>query len=278
MASGASRDSPGSQVPPMPGNTLHCRFEAPPPSSSSTKRCNQTHPATVQLGPRPSLPSFSPRFPPGPGPASAWVGTIRPFLPGSAPPYSTPLLRLVQSESSLQVSPPRPRPRSGQTRHLPRRPRPGHAPRVWRNRPAAYGRRLSQLRPSGAPPHLASSPRGSGRRIPRLGRARGAAAMAVTAEGARRKERVLCLFDVDGTLTPARQVRASTIGSSGRECHVDTGGRMWGLQWCDRRVPETECAIQRHPAPVTPGAPTGSDGHLSPHVTTRGSARPRSAG
>lgn len=134
MASGASRDSPGSQVPPMLGNTLHCRFEAPPPSSSSTKRCNQTHPATVQLGPRPSLPSFSSRFPPGPGPASAWVGTIRPFLPGSAPPYSTPLLRLVQSESSLQVSPPRPRPCSGQTHHLPRRPRPGHAPRVWRNR------------------------------------------------------------------------------------------------------------------------------------------------
>ncbi|KAF6121106.1 phosphomannomutase 1 [Phyllostomus discolor] len=29
--------------------------------------------------------------------------------------------------------------------------------------------------------------------------------MAVTTEGARRKERVLCLFDVDGTLTPARQ-------------------------------------------------------------------------
>ncbi|XP_047418075.1 phosphomannomutase 1-like [Sciurus carolinensis] len=29
--------------------------------------------------------------------------------------------------------------------------------------------------------------------------------MAVTAEGARRKERVLCLFDVDRTLTPARQ-------------------------------------------------------------------------
>ncbi|XP_023487490.1 phosphomannomutase 1 isoform X6 [Equus przewalskii] len=30
--------------------------------------------------------------------------------------------------------------------------------------------------------------------------------MAVAAEGARRKERVLCLFDVDGTLTPARQM------------------------------------------------------------------------
>nr|XP_045008322.1 phosphomannomutase 1 isoform X2 [Jaculus jaculus] len=29
--------------------------------------------------------------------------------------------------------------------------------------------------------------------------------MAVSAEGARRKERILCLFDVDGTLTPARQ-------------------------------------------------------------------------
>ncbi|XP_026335325.1 phosphomannomutase 1 isoform X1 [Ursus maritimus] len=29
--------------------------------------------------------------------------------------------------------------------------------------------------------------------------------MAVSAEGARRRERVLCLFDVDGTLTPARQ-------------------------------------------------------------------------
>uniref|UniRef100_A0A2I3TB30 Phosphomannomutase n=1 Tax=Pan troglodytes TaxID=9598 RepID=A0A2I3TB30_PANTR len=29
--------------------------------------------------------------------------------------------------------------------------------------------------------------------------------MAVTAQAARRKERVLCLFDVDGTLTPARQ-------------------------------------------------------------------------
>ncbi|XP_008989117.1 phosphomannomutase 1 isoform X2 [Callithrix jacchus] len=29
--------------------------------------------------------------------------------------------------------------------------------------------------------------------------------MAVTPQGARRKERVLCLFDVDGTLTPARQ-------------------------------------------------------------------------
>ncbi|EDL04542.1 phosphomannomutase 1, isoform CRA_a [Mus musculus] len=29
--------------------------------------------------------------------------------------------------------------------------------------------------------------------------------MAVAVEGARRKERILCLFDVDGTLTPARQ-------------------------------------------------------------------------
>ncbi|EDM15686.1 phosphomannomutase 1, isoform CRA_d [Rattus norvegicus] len=29
--------------------------------------------------------------------------------------------------------------------------------------------------------------------------------MAAAVEGARRKERILCLFDVDGTLTPARQ-------------------------------------------------------------------------
>lgn len=44
--------------------------------------------------------------------------------------------------------------------------------------------------------------------------------MAVTAEGARRRERVLCLFDVDGTLTPARQVgRDPPFGSSGGECN-----------------------------------------------------------
>ncbi|XP_011528533.1 phosphomannomutase 1 isoform X3 [Homo sapiens] len=35
--------------------------------------------------------------------------------------------------------------------------------------------------------------------------------MAVTAQAARRKERVLCLFDVDGTLTPARQSLRSLI-------------------------------------------------------------------
>lgn len=44
--------------------------------------------------------------------------------------------------------------------------------------------------------------------------ARGATAMAVAVEGARRKERILCLFDVDGTLTPARQVRAPRFRSS----------------------------------------------------------------
>lgn len=35
--------------------------------------------------------------------------------------------------------------------------------------------------------------------------------MAVSVEGTRRKERILCLFDVDGTLTPARQVRAAEL-------------------------------------------------------------------
>lgn len=116
----ASPDSPGSEVPPTPGNAQHCQFEALPPSSPSTKRCNHNHPAMVQLGPRPSLPSSSPHFPPGPGLASVWVGTIRPFLLVSAPPYSTPLLRLIQSELSLQV---RPRPA-----HAPPTPRPAPAP------------------------------------------------------------------------------------------------------------------------------------------------------
>lgn len=46
--------------------------------------------------------------------------------------------------------------------------------------------------------------------------------MAVTAEGARRKERVLCLFDVDGTLTPARQVGPHLFRSSRRGCNADT--------------------------------------------------------
>lgn len=50
--------------------------------------------------------------------------------------------------------------------------------------------------------------------------------MAVTAEGARRKERVLCLFDVDGTLTPARQVGP-------RRSEARVGSVMW--------TPEAEC-------------------------------------
>lgn len=32
---------------------------------------------------------------------------------------------------------------------------------------------------------------------------------------------------------------------------------MWGLQRRDRRPPETECAIQRYPAPDNPGRPLG---------------------
>lgn len=49
--------------------------------------------------------------------------------------------------------------------------------------------------------------------------------MAVTAEGARRKERVLCLFDVDGTLTPARQVGPRSFRSSRWGCHANTQKR-----------------------------------------------------
>jgi hypothetical protein len=55
--------------------------------------------------------------------------------------------------------------------------------------------------------------------------------MAVIAEGARRKERILCLFDVDGTLTPARQVGPRVLP---REYHKDSQRKVWGLQRCDR--------------------------------------------
>lgn len=68
--------------------------------------------------------------------------------------------------------------------------------------------------PAPAPPDLCRARPQRPLRRQRL--ARGAAAMAVAVEGARRKERILCLFDVDGTLTPARQVRAPRFDSSRR--------------------------------------------------------------
>lgn len=68
---------------------------------------------------------FCPSLPAGPSPASVWVGTIQPFLPGPVPPYSTPLIHLVQSESPLRARPPRPGPA------LRPRPRLGHAPSAF---------------------------------------------------------------------------------------------------------------------------------------------------
>lgn len=59
--------------------------------------------------------------------------------------------------------------------------------------------------------------------------------MAVAAEGARRRERVLCLFDVDGTLTPARQVGARRSEAAVGNVPRTPGGRMWGPQ---RRDPD----------------------------------------
>ncbi|XP_023558462.1 phosphomannomutase 1 isoform X3 [Octodon degus] len=66
--------------------------------------------------------------------------------------------------------------------------------------------------------------------------------MAVTAEGARRKERILCLFDVDGTLTPARQSWRSLITclqKMGRcsismgDCSLNRPSRAtWGRSCC----------------------------------------------
>lgn len=51
----------------------------------------------------PSLPA-GPKSDPGPGPASIWFAKIRRTLPGFAPPYATPLLRLVPSELTSRVS------------------------------------------------------------------------------------------------------------------------------------------------------------------------------
>lgn len=89
--------------------------------------------------------------------------------------------------------------------------------------------------------------------------------MAVTAEGARRKERVLCLFDVDGTLTPARQVgprrSEAPVGSVTRT----PGGRMCGLQQRDPRSPGTVCEMPEHTRPLTPqGRPLGVMGTRFP--------------
>lgn len=74
--------------------------------------------------------------------------------------------------------------------------------------------------------------------------------MAVTAEGARRKERVLCLFDVDGTLTPARQVGPRRSEARVESVSRTPGGLKWGLRRRDPD-PETECGIQQYPAPDT---------------------------
>ena len=101
--------------------------------------------------------------------------------------------------------------------------------------------------------------------------------MAVTAEGARRKERVLCLFDVDGTLTPARQVGPRSSEAPVGSVTRTPGGRMCGLQRRDPRPPGTMCGMRQHPAPDTPGPSAGSDGNPVPHVRARERPRPRSA-
>lgn len=108
-------------------------------------------------------------------------------------------------------------------------PRPGHAPLVWRT-----------PRPDGPAPGPAPSslfqtrPWRRHRSTP--ARARGAAAMAVAAEGARRKERVLCLFDVDGTLTPARQVGPRRLAAPVGSVTRTPGGRMGA---CSGVTPDT---------------------------------------
>uniref|UniRef100_G1SS14 Phosphomannomutase n=2 Tax=Leporidae TaxID=9979 RepID=G1SS14_RABIT len=129
------------------------------------------------------------KVPPWPRPILRVQPVTRPPRQAQAP----PLLGLEQSDGPWSA-PPRPchapLPRGAIRSSLPHRlrPRPGPAQIAPWPRPSPFG----AIRPGlPAPPDL------------RL--ARRAAAMAVTAEGARRRERILCLFDVDGTLTPARQ-------------------------------------------------------------------------
>lgn len=87
--------------------------------------------------------------------------------------------------------------------------------------------------------------------------------MAVTAEGARRKERVLCLFDVDGTLTPARQVGRRRSGAPvGNATRTPAG-------------PAVGCAMPRYPAPGAgsrPCAPTFCAGAPGPRAFLRAPA------
>lgn len=73
--------------------------------------------------------------------------------------------------------------------------------------------------------------------------------MAVTAEGARRKERVLCLFDVDGTLTPARQV-----GPRSSEAPVGSVTRTPECVACSGMTPDPPgpCVGCGNTRPLTP--------------------------
>ncbi|KAM9230666.1 phosphomannomutase 1 isoform 2-T2 [Dugong dugon] len=100
--------------------------------------------------------------------------------------------------------------------------------------------------------------------------------MAVTSEGARRKERVLCLFDVDGTLTPARQEIILELLFpllEHRECDPAGAGLMrtqqrhinWALSWnllspCPQKIdPEVAAFLQKLRSRVQIGVVGGSD-------------------
>ncbi|KAG3290850.1 phosphomannomutase 1 isoform X2 [Ictidomys tridecemlineatus] len=103
--------------------------------------------------------------------------------------------------------------------------------------------------------------------------------MAVTAEGARRKERVLCLFDVDGTLTPARQkidpevsaflqklrsrVQIGVVGGSDySKIAEQLGDGDEGTFWSgERSLPHLRACVPcpDHPEPPGRRTPTGLD-------------------
>lgn len=78
--------------------------------------------------------------------------------------------------------------------------------------------------------------------------------MAVAVEGSRRKERILCLFDVDGTLTPARQVRAPEVPEALARCHAGIRDPAWSWQRhvnADTLAPRSGMWNAVAPVPVT---------------------------
>lgn len=224
MAGGGRGDSPGFLNPALapPRTALRVRGPAPVPPLH-----HQMQSESSRHGPTPAPPfssGFYPSFPAVPAP----------------PPYGLDqsdrpcrvLLRYIPRPFSAWCNENHPY----QSVQAPSEPSPTAETTPW-TRPLRFWRTRAWLRtpPLPDPALSVSSRRCSPATSSELRRARGAADMAVTAEGARRKERVLCLFDVDGTLTPARQVGLRRSESPVGNVTRTPGGLRWGLR---RRDPD----------------------------------------